>query len=178
MTRKTARDWLEEGLTILAESGATQLTIDTLVARLDITKGSFYHHFASYQAFKEALLDYFEAKYTLQVIAVTEQAQPPAEKITVLLERTLLGAPSRLEVAMRAWALQDAMVRAYQERIDKARIIYLHQLCSVLTGNDRQALAMARMLYTIYVGSQQIIPPLHGEGLRQLYQHCLQAFGL
>src|SRR5579862_4353495 len=133
MTRKTSRDWLDEGLSILAEEGAAQLTIDALVARLGVTKGSFYHHFASYQTFKEVLLDYFEASRTLRVIAFTEQTQPPAEKITVLLEQTQLGAPSRLEVAVRAWALQDALVHAYQERIDQQRLAYLRQLCAALT---------------------------------------------
>src|ERR1051326_1633880 len=98
MKHKTASDWLEEGLAILAESGAAQLTIDALIARLGVTKGSFYHHFASYQAYKEALLDYIEAKGTHQIIGRTERAQPPSERITFLLERTVLAAPSRLEV--------------------------------------------------------------------------------
>ena len=138
----------------------------------------------SYQAnsrnmgYKEALLEYFEARGTLQVIARTERAQPSTDRITFLLEKTLLGAPSRLEVAMRAWALQDEAVHVYQERIDRQRLGYLYRLCSGLTNDDTQALALARMLYTIYIGSQQIIPPLNGEVLRQLYQHCLHAFGL
>ncbi len=178
MMRKTRNDWLEEGLAILAEGGVTQMTIDALVARLGITKGSFYHHFASYQAFKEALLDYFAEKGTRQVIDLAEQAHMPTQKIAVLLETTLLSAPSRLEVAIRAWALQDDMVRGYQERIDRERIAYLHQLCRLLMADDTRALAAARMLYTLYVGSQQIIPPLHGEDLRQLYKDCLYAFGL
>jgi AcrR family transcriptional regulator len=49
MTVTTSRDWLEEGMAILEDLGAEALTIETLTNRLGVTKGSFYHHFTSYQ---------------------------------------------------------------------------------------------------------------------------------
>ncbi len=47
MTTTTKRKWLEEGLSLLAESGA--LTIEKLTSRLGVTKGSFYHYFQHFQ---------------------------------------------------------------------------------------------------------------------------------
>jgi AcrR family transcriptional regulator len=53
MTR--ARDrWLDLGLDVLATEGPSALRIDPLAARLGLSKGSFFHHFASAAAFRSA----------------------------------------------------------------------------------------------------------------------------
>ncbi len=168
MARKSKRDWLIETLTLLPEVGAQNLTIDVLTERLGVTKGSFYHHFGSFAAFKEALLTFFETEGTLQIIDLTEQAATPQAKLKRLLDITA-SFPTAVEVAVRAWALQDEMVRAYQARIDARRIAYLHELFRELTGDEAEAFQRAQLLYVIYIGSQQVIPPIQGEDLIRHY---------
>lgn len=52
MVRKIAEeDWITEGLRLLAEPGKDRLRIQTLADRLQVTKGSFYHHFRDRQQF-------------------------------------------------------------------------------------------------------------------------------
>jgi len=53
MALLTRRRWLEEGLALLEEAGAEALTIESLTSRLEVTKGSFYHHFTDYRTFKK-----------------------------------------------------------------------------------------------------------------------------
>ncbi len=59
----SARDrWLDLGLDVLATDGLGALRIDPLAARLGLSKGSFFHHFASAAAFRSALLERYEAE--------------------------------------------------------------------------------------------------------------------
>ena len=164
----TRRRWLQEGLALLEEAGAEALTIESLTSRLDVTKGSFYHHFKNYQDFKESLLVFWEEEWTLQIIQLAEREASPPEKLARVIQAALK--PSRLEVALRAWALQDELVRDHQQRIDQRRLAYLEELAYANTGDRLYAQQIAKVFYSIYVGSQHIIPPIQGEDLRALYQ--------
>ncbi|MCB0036825.1 MAG: TetR/AcrR family transcriptional regulator [Anaerolineales bacterium] len=177
MTRKSKEDWLMAGWYLIAEEGAQALKIEVLTTRLNVTKGSFYHHFANFQGYKEQLLAYLEQIGTLDIIAHIEQAQTAATKLHHLLQATLAG-PLNLEAAVRAWALQDEQVQLLMTRIDKRRIDYLQQLYQALGFPAAQALTMGRMIYAIYVGGQQMMPPLTAEQLNQLYNAFHQAYGL
>jgi AcrR family transcriptional regulator len=170
----TKRRWLEEGFTLLEERGAEALTIETLSDRLGVTKGSFYHHFTNYQNFKESLLVFFEEERTLQIIQLAEQAALPRQKWERVIQATLK--PSRLEVAIRAWSLQDLVVQDHQRRIDQQRIAYLEEVAYAQNGDRLHATQVARVFYSIYIGSQHIIPPIQGEELAQLYLSVQHVF--
>ncbi len=168
MALLTRRRWLQEGLALLEEAGAEALTIESLTSRLGVTKGSFYHHFANYQDFQERLLVFWEEEGTLRIIQWAEQEASPPEKLARVMQASLH--PSRLDVALRAWALQDEKVRVHQQRIDQQRLAYFEALAYAHTADRLYAQQLARVLYSIYVGSQHIIPPIEGEDLRALYQ--------
>lgn len=174
MALTTRRTWLEAGLVILEEAGADALTIEALTSRLAVTKGSFYHHFKNYQDFKERLLVFVEEERTLQTIQLAEREASSQEKLERVMQATLR--PSRLEVALRAWALQDDLVKEHQQRIDQRRLAYLEALACADTADQLYARQIARVLYSIYVGSQHIIPPIQGEDLRSLYQLAQRGF--
>ena len=168
MALLTRRRWLQEGLVLLEEAGAESLTIESLTSRLAVTKGSFYHHFNNYQDFQESLLVFWEGEGTLRIVQWAEKEASPPEKLARVLQASLQ--PSRLDVAMRAWALQDGLVRVYQQRIDQQRLAYLEEVAYAHTADRLAARQLARVFYSIYVGSQHIIPPIEGEDLKALYQ--------
>jgi AcrR family transcriptional regulator len=165
------RDWLGAGIALLEEVGAEALTIERLTNRLSVTKGSFYHHFRNYQDFKEQLLAFYEEERTLQIIQLAERETSPPAKLERVLQATLR--PSQLEVAMRAWALQDGLVQDHQRRIDQRRLTYLEELIFVHIGDHCHAMRMAQVFYSIYVGSQHLVPPIQGANLAHLYQEAL-----
>ncbi len=164
MALLTRRRWLEEGLALLEEAGAEALTIEALTNRLGVTKGSFYHHFANYQDLKERLLEFWEEEGTLRIIQWAEKQASPPEKLARVMQASLH--PPRLDVALRAWALQDEQVRVHQQRIDQLRLAYLEELAYAQTADRLSARQLARAFYSLYVGSQHIIPPIQGEDLR------------
>ena len=174
MALLTKRRWLQEGLALLEEEGAEALTIESLASRLDVTKGSFYHHFTNYQDFQESLLVFWEEEGTLRIVQWAEQEASPPEKLERVLQASLQ--PSRLDVALRAWAWQDERVRVHQQRIDQLRLAYLEEVAYAHTADRLSARQLARVFYSLYVGSQHIIPPIQGEDLRALYQLAQRCF--
>ncbi|GAA2906939.1 TetR/AcrR family transcriptional regulator [Streptosporangium fragile] len=167
------RDWLDAGLTILAEQGARALTIERLTGRLGLTKGSFYHHFKGMGGFKTALLAHFEAECTTRFIDEVERAAPaaPEARLAHLVELVLSDtADPRLEIATRAWALQDEQVRAVQERVDRTRVAYLRDLWCRIGHDPVEAAHLGRLMYLVLVGAGHVLPPLPPQELRALYE--------
>ncbi len=179
MARTTRRDWLAAGLGVVGDVGADGLTIDALTVQLGVTKGSFYHHFASFREYKDSLLAFFEREETLDIIARVEEdgAASARDKLRRLIDVVVTGS-SRIEVGIRAWALRDAEVRAYQERIDGRRLAYLREVCAALTGDEPRALVMARVFYALYVGCEQIVPPIEGDDRRRMFDAVIRLYGL
>jgi AcrR family transcriptional regulator len=178
MAMVSKRDWLEAGLAIATRDGIRALTIERLCAGLGLTKGSFYHHFKGIRGYKSDLLAHIEAEHTGRFIADAEAAGASGhDKIQRLLDLVLEAhAGSRdLETAVRAWARQDAGVRAFQERVDGMRVDYLRTLWLELGGRPEEAERMAMLLYLILVGAQQVVPPVPAEELRGVYALALRS---
>lgn len=175
MTRLNKRDWLMAGLHLLAEQGAAALTIETLTTALGVTKGSFYHHFRSFADYKTSVLSFFEQESTLDVIAQIEQDTSAARRLVRLFD-VATGSTPLLEIAVRAWARQDAEVRAVQARIDAQRMQYVAQLCVELVTDPAQAERMSQLAYVILIGSTQLEPPLPPATCRTLFDEFLRLY--
>ncbi|MFC6228791.1 TetR/AcrR family transcriptional regulator [Paenibacillus allorhizosphaerae] len=169
--------WLEEGFSLLGEQGAGLLTIDTLTSRLGVTKGSFYHHFQNWQSYKESLLSLFENERTLRTINIAEQQLSPLDKFELIM-KTSLERRYELEVAIRAWALMDPFVASYQKRIDEKRIEYIEEILWQICHDRERSRDMARLFYSLHVGSQHLFPPIQGQDLEVLYREIQKLFNL
>ncbi|URM88849.1 TetR/AcrR family transcriptional regulator [Streptomyces sp. MRC013] len=171
------RDWLEEGLRVLGEEGAPALTVDRLAARLKLTKGSFYHHFKGMAGYRSDLLAHYEAEHTGRYVADADRRGGDTPRARLLYLRELVlddkDGSDALEIAVRAWALQDPEVHALQQRVDRTRVGYLRELVRG-AGGDADATPLARLLYLLLVGAQQVVPPLPAEELREVYDLALR----
>lgn len=167
--RLTREDWLAAGFELLRAQGAGALTIDRLTRRLGVTKGSFYHHFECREDFSHALLDRWERKLTQELIDSSRGGADFAERNRRL---TLLGeqlSDPGLEMAIRAWALQDPEVMAHQERVDRQRLAYLGELYGLLGKDPERTADLALIRYAFAVGAQQIRPPLHPAEIARVF---------
>lgn len=168
------QDWLDAGLAILAEHGARSLTIERLMERMGLTKGSFYHHFKGMPGFKAALIEHYETELTTRYIEAAEQGAPaPEVKIERLLELVVTDQRPDPEVAVRAWAMQDDDVATMLRRVDRTRIEYLRSVWRERTGDPEAAELMGQLLYLILIGAHHVLPPATDDELRRLYAMVL-----
>jgi len=169
MGRKTKNDWFAAGFELLGELGEAGLTIEALISCLGVTKGSFYHHFKNRTAYSVALLDHWEQEMTQGIIDQADEKVTPKERMERLTQLTVDADNPQLEVAIRAWALRDPVVRGFQEKVDKKRMAYCVLLCDGLTKNKAEAKMWGELVFTVFVGAQQTIPALRGKRLAKLY---------
>lgn len=172
-----ARDrWLNEGVEVLAEEGASGVRIDRIAARLGLSKGSFHHHFDGAADYKRQLLTYVEDR---QISAFARAIEEPADGGTAPQETlrslvALLGTSldlyrPRLETALRAWALTDQDAARTQAGIDEARLNGLRGIWRQITDDEDVVDTAALLPYVIALGATVIMPPLDIDHLQRLY---------
>ena len=138
---------------VLAEEGISGVRIDRLAARLGLSKGSFFHHFAGAAAFRAALLDRWESR------AVPELGDAsPQMLLEDLAERVGTIVDVRLDAAIRAWAFEDAQAAAAQERVDAARLRALESIWQKIVHDPARARAAALLPHLLVIGATAALP--------------------
>ncbi|MFD0365666.1 TetR/AcrR family transcriptional regulator [Nocardia sp. GCM10030253] len=169
--------WLESGMVILGTAGPTGLTIDKLVAATGLSTGSFYHHFSGMSGYKTALLAHFEelhtTRYIREVAAATDRLDPRS-RLELLIDLVLEDdEPASIEVAVRAWALNDPIAAAAKERVDNARLGFLWILLTESGYTEADAHDIAQILYLLVLGAGNMLPAIPPEQLRALCRRVL-----
>jgi AcrR family transcriptional regulator len=174
----TRSDWLQAGLTTVADDGPDGLRIDRLCRRLGVSKGSFHHHFAGAGDFKRALLDAYETLVVEALNDAIEQtaAITPQESLaglTAAITSTQSFYRPELEVAIRAWAFSDSQVRAVQERVDRRRLESLEGIWSRILDDPAAVHTAALLPYLVGIGASLVQPPTPPGQLRGVYELLL-----
>ncbi|WP_439499633.1 TetR/AcrR family transcriptional regulator [Bosea sp. (in: a-proteobacteria)] len=170
-------DWLALGLDALAEAGPAGLTIEALCRRAGKTKGSFYAHFPTIDAYLAALAGHWRETYTRRLMTAADAGQGPLRKLAEL-DRMALALDSRVEQGMRRLAALDPAVAAICATVDRERIDYLAGLHAQSGLFDAaQALALARFEYAAFVGFQQLDLGLEPDDIHGAYRLFLGLAG-
>lgn len=156
--RLTKADWLTFGLKALGDGGPGAIRLDALCQRLGVTKGSFYWHFQSRNAFLEAVLDRWASEETDAIIDRVEAAGGgPIGKLRSLFEES--AAPDidfAPELAIRQWARTDPAAAAAVDAVDARRIDYMDGLFRAAGFADDEAKLRSDMMYAAII-SQGIV---------------------
>jgi AcrR family transcriptional regulator len=167
--RLTPEDYFREALSVLGEFGSDALTIAILCDRLEVTKGSFYHHFGGMPGFVTQLLEYWEREHSERLIKLSKAQPDPTLRILALTEMGV-GLPHASEAAIRAWGRSSPEVADATTRVDRRRERHLVDAVSAL-GIDRQrARVLARIGLNVLVGVQQREHPVDLRRLRQMFE--------
>jgi AcrR family transcriptional regulator len=129
----TAEDWVEAAFDMLAAGGIDAVRIEPLARTLNVTRGSFYWHFADRDALYEAMLKRWRKRSSYAVYTRLEREAESAEaRLERLLDLPYSGArasrAAAIELAIRLWARRDSRAEDAVQKIDRIRLDYYAKL--------------------------------------------------
>ena len=87
MAGSTRERLLEAGLELLLEHGYNDLGIQALLSRAEVPRGSFYHHFASKEAFALAVVDrYMQEVHEGLDLCLADRDRAPLQRVRRFFE--------------------------------------------------------------------------------------------
>jgi AcrR family transcriptional regulator len=175
--RQSKDDYFRTALDLLADGGVDALTIANLCARLGVTTGSFYAHFAGIREFHIAFLEQWEVGRVYLLKEQVEFTTDPLERID-LLRRLAVAVNHEAESAIRGWARTNPLVADFQRRVDRTREEALVQAFLDIGIDDDEARVLARIGLTILVGTQQIEEKVDRQRLDDLLSEYQRWLGI
>lgn len=162
--------WIDAALRALAAGGPDAVRIEALAARLGVSKGGFYWHFANRDALLRELLDAWEKTVVEDVIAgIESQSADPRAKLRQLFELAseLASSPDGLavELALRDWSRRDTAVAKRVRRVDNRRMQYMRSLFRQFCRDENDVEARCMLVFSLFIGSY-FIATQHGEKSR------------
>ena len=153
--RGSAEMWLDAAYDMLVESGVDAVKVMPLAARLGLSRTSFYWHFTDRDALLSGLITRWQGTNTAQLIA---RAEAPSATIAeamlnicdLWVTPTLFD--SRLEFAIRTWALTDSALAQTLADADEVRITGLTQTFLRHGYSPLAALIRAQTVYMTQIG--------------------------
>lgn len=147
----TRDDWLDLALVELKDHGYSALKAQPLAKKLNVTRGSFYHHFESLEDFHAAVISHWAERSSGQIIQTAQGANDPHTALDELLQKTLHSG-EKLERAVRSWSTIQASVAKAVEGVDQERIKVAEMLLVNGGVSKSIAIARARLLYWAAIG--------------------------
>lgn len=147
----TPEDWLNLALAELKDHGYTALKAQPLAKKLNVTRGSFYYHFESLEAFHTAVIAHWSQGTTGHLSRQAFAAEMPGKALDALLQTTLRSGEA-LERAIRSWSTVEPLVAEAVEAVDQERISVAEKL--LIDGGVPKSAARvrARLLYWAAIG--------------------------
>ena len=146
--------WIEAALEALADGGVEAVRVEPLAKALDVTKGSFYWHFAD----RRALIDAMLASWSDGRIAAIRQQSggtgAPDMRLRHLAELYTRHGNMRglaIELSIRALARSDAAAADAVRAVDSERLKQVGQLFGALGWTPSDAQARAVLFYCLSV---------------------------
>ena len=159
--RLDAEAWITAAFEALAAGGIDAVRVEPLAKALDITKGSFYWHFADRRALIDAML---ESWSTGRIAAIRAQALDrgaPAQVLHELVDLYTHRANTRglaIELAIRSLARGDEAAAKAVRSVDRERLRQVAQLFAGIGWPAADAQARAILFYS-YLFGQSLLDP-------------------
>lgn len=169
----SAKDWLDQGLKALAESGFTALKAEPLAKIMGVSRGSFYWHFADVEAFHRAILRHWRDVAAERIIAGVEASAGEGDPLQLLLRR-VFGERLALESAVRSWAAVDRAAKSAVQAIDRRRLSYVESLLRASGLPADVARARAQILYWAFLGFALSDKPLPRAQQQSVFEEMLR----
>ena len=151
--------WIAAAFEALAAGGIDAVRVEPLAKALDITKGSFYWHFADRRALIDAMLASWASGRIAAIRAQATDHGPPATVLRELADLYTHRANMRglaIELAIRSLARGDEQAAKAVRNVDRERLrqVAYHFACMGWPAADAQARAI---LFYSYLFGQSLL---------------------
>jgi AcrR family transcriptional regulator len=157
--------WIAAAFDALADGGVDAVRVEPLAKALDITKGSFYWHFADRRALIDAMLGSWASGRIAAIRAHVAGSSAPAAALRELADLYTHRANVRglaIELAIRSLARSDDEAAKAVRAVDRERLRQVAQLFARLGWPTADAQARAILFYSYLFGQSlldaQVVP--------------------
>jgi AcrR family transcriptional regulator len=154
----TAILWIEAAFRALTAGGPQAIRAEAIARDLNVSKGSFYWHFANVDTLKKQMLLQWREEATESIIAMLESNEASAPgKLRMLVEFATGDLDVRYggvmaEAAIRDWARYDAVASATVKAVDLQRLEFLDLLFGQCGLKPPQTRTNSVILYGALIG--------------------------
>ena len=174
-------DWVILGYQLFTEQGASAIVIEKMAKKLKCNKSSFYWHFSTKQAFITALVEYWVAKETEQIITQLEQYESPREQLEAFLAIAFDNGPY-LEFVffLKRYARKHPAVQHSIDQVDARRLAFTAGLFEQALGYSKaEASLKASIFYKYLIGYHEMlrnkaVSPHYLQEVKEELQHFLK----
>jgi AcrR family transcriptional regulator len=154
-TKLDRADWLDAALDTLHEVGIEGVRVEKLARALDVTKGSFYHHFKNRDELLTAMVDRWRGMQE-GILEWLKASTPDSRQRIEELIAFIHTKDSRHDIGIRSWGRLDSHARKAIQAVDHARLRYVEGLFRDLGFDDDGARLRARLIYYYQVGEHTL----------------------
>ncbi|HVX98239.1 MAG TPA: helix-turn-helix domain-containing protein [Pseudorhodoplanes sp.] len=150
-----AQAWIDAAMETLADGGVDAVRVEPLAAALDVTKGSFYWHFADRRALLDALFAQWAAGRIAAIRDQVSSHEPPRMMLTRLADLYTRHANVKglaIELAIRSFARTDDGAAKLVRLVDTERLTHVTRLFGSLGWGLVEAQARAILFYSYLFG--------------------------
>jgi len=147
---RTAADWEEGALDVMAARGVAALSIPDLARSLNVTKGSFYWHFVSLDDLVTRAIDRWEASDKRALDEIRRIENPATRLRTLFSEAMSADRAQRLFLALALWPTPQSA--AALRKVSVRRLRLLVETYRELGLSDENAQQQGLLAYSAYIG--------------------------
>jgi AcrR family transcriptional regulator len=159
--RLGAADWENAALDVIADYGVAAVAVEPLARTLNVTKGSFYWHFATREALLAGALKRWSEDDRGDVMRHVGGILDPRQRLIALFRVTSRTMRTHRIYSALLKAVDLPVVAEVMERTSEARIVFLTELFAQLGLDTNAAAHRARLAYSAYVGFLQLSLQVH-----------------
>lgn len=146
-------DWVLAAIDEVVRGGSDALRIDRLCTALDVTKGSFYHHFESRDALVDAIAEYWARTQPERVVQLLEELRDaPVARLKLLIRLFTDMEIGTRDHAIRALGTNEPRIAAAVDAADKLVLSTLEGILRSIGLTTEDARAFARMMMFATIG--------------------------
>ncbi len=152
--------WLDAAIKTLITEGMDAVRIDRLATKLNITRGSFYHHYKNRDGLLRAVLDhYIQINHQSLVAMLPALKGTPKDKLWTLWTATASQEFRDYDWAIRMWGMHDPRVAEVLNKIDVKRMEVMIGLFMEMGFNEDEANIRAALAYHGSLGDRAFFGP-------------------